>query len=96
MLTVTLCSSVCEWHTSLYVTDTYCCRHMSRDIEDFLESLGIDVLIRVGYVNDSCGHMWVEVFGIEFDSVDLRLRQNSIKYNKWQRTYNDYKEWVNE
>ena len=59
-------------------------------------SLVIYVLIGFGYLNDSCGHMWVEVFGIEFDSVDLRLRQNSIKYNKWQRTYNDYKEWVNE
>ena len=48
---------MCEWHASLYVTDTYCCRHMSRDIEDFLESLGVDVLIRIGYVNESCGHM---------------------------------------
>lgn len=68
---------------------------MSRDIEDTLEAVNINVIIHVGYINASCGHMWIEIFGIEFDSVGLMPKSYDLKYNKWHITYNDYEDWVN-
>ena len=36
-------------HRMTYDYHTYCCRHMARDIEDALETLGLDVKIESGY-----------------------------------------------
>ena len=61
-------------HALMYDVDNYNCRHMSRDLEDFFERCFIDTKIMVGWEGEphtSIGHMWIKIFGIQFDSVTL-------------------------
>ena len=68
----------------------YVCRHMARDIEDLLESVGLDVRIIAGWNhNNSAGHMWVKLFGMTFDSVSL-LPYHSTTYTYNVSEYRDY------
>ena len=80
-------------HRSSYVPTTNCCRQMAEDIEDKLESRGIDVKIMRGETEDgNSSHAWVSIFGIEFDSVSLIPylfnEMNIFRFN--HTTYNDY------
>lgn len=54
------------YHASLYDRQSYNCRHMSRDLEDWIESFGFDVKIA-----SNGRHMWIVVWGIHYDSVSL-------------------------
>ena len=76
-----------------YDIDNYNCRNMSIDIEDMLESIGIDVTIVRGTDDDKNGHMWVKIFGIEFDSVYL-MPFMTDKYHNKKREFNDYNEYL--
>lgn len=81
-------------HVSLYEPDVYVCRHMARDIEDYLELLRIPVtLIRASNHNNSEAHMWVRVCGIEFDSVCL-LPYYSFTYTENRTEFNDYQDFL--
>lgn len=56
----------------LYDREEYCCRHMARDLEKSIEQLGIPVTLKRGdKINDDSGHMWVNICGIDVDSVML-------------------------
>ena len=100
LLLLTLLSSLSVYHRSLYVKDIYTCRHMTLDIEDILESCGFNVLIHVGYINGSCGHMWFSIVGIHFDSVTLKPNNTNIEmYNNYYNVFNDYSDyemWIKE
>jgi len=84
----------CIAHYSMYDNDTYDCKHMSRDLEDKLESWGIPVTICIGYIeNLSSGHMWIKVFGINIDSVSLLPDENS-EYCNLRMEFNDYQDYL--
>lgn len=83
-------------HAMLYEPDAYTCRHMARDIEDTLESMGIDVTIVTGRNhNNSKGHMWVKIFGVDFNSVTLMpYYPTTYKYRIYEfKDYEYYKIW---
>lgn len=60
-----------------YSEDQYSCRHMARDQEEYLEGLGLNVLIaRADNIfGTEQGHVWIAIdFGgiiLHFDSVSL-------------------------
>lgn len=83
-------------HAMLYEPGVYACKHMARDIEDYLELLGIPVtIIRATNHNDSKAHMWVRVFGIEFDSVCLTPHY-SFTYTENRTEFVDYQDYLDE
>ena len=75
----------------LYEKDVYVCRHMARDIEDYLELFGIPVTIirATSNHNNSKAHMWVRVLGIEFDSICL-TPYFPIEYTANRYEFDDY------
>lgn len=81
----------CFEHRLLY-SESYCCRQMSRDLEDALEFIGIDVQLVCGYNQDGNGHLWLSIYGVEFDSVWLLPLPNREDYPMWQEIFEDYSE----
>jgi len=64
---------------------------MARDLENNLENIGIDTVI----VSNG-DHMWIKVFGVEFDSVSL-LPMVFVCSNYGDGSpvyYNSYEEWM--
>jgi len=87
---VWMCYLFCSVHHGfLYDDPDYVCRHMARDLENNLESLGIDTEI----VSNG-DHMWIKVFGIEFDSVSLLpgFAVSTCTENRNITVYNNYEE----
>ena len=84
-------------HSLLYEEDVYVCRHMSRDLEDSLESVGIPVTIIIASNhNNSKAHMWIKVLGIELDSVYL-TPYSGYDNNRFEfDDYDDYLKWYRE
>jgi len=83
------------YHAGLYDEHRYNCQHMSRDIEDKLESLGIQVIIITGMnITDTSadGHMWISICGVQFDSVTMLPCCNSEVFNYNVQYFNDYAE----
>lgn len=70
IFTITFCSYSVYRGTILYDADDYCCRHMARDAEQILESIGIPVILVRGH-NEEGGHLWFSIYGISIDSVSL-------------------------
>lgn len=80
-------------HSMLYNPDVYVCRHMSRDIEDQLESFGIPVvIIRASNHNNSEAHMWVKILGVDFDSVSLT--PYLFGYTNKRAEFADYQDYL--
>jgi hypothetical protein len=67
---------------------------MSRDIEFFVEHLGIPVKIVRGQ-NENNGHMWVNILGLDIDSVTLLHRNNREKYSIKIIEFNSYDDYIN-
>ena len=81
-------------HALLYEKDVYSCTHMANDIEDHLESFGIPVtIIRASNHDNSKAHMWIKVFGVEFDSVCLTPYYFS-GYNTYRYEFDDYQHYL--
>jgi len=79
-------------HSMFYKNDVYVCRHMSRDIEDNLETVGIPVtIVRASNDDNSKAHMWIKILGVEFDSVTLM--PYLFGYSNDRVEYNDYEEY---
>ena len=78
----------------VYHEPNYVCKQMSRDIEDQLEQVGIPVVIMKGTAAESA-HMWIKIFGIEFDSVTLFPFPNSLVYHDAVVEYHDYAVYEN-
>jgi len=85
-----------------YKEKTHCCRHLSLNMEEKLESYGFDVKIVTGESPDGKEkHMWVNINGVDIDSVCL-LPLISQHYFPVNRTvfdsYDDYviarNEWI--
>ena len=76
-----------------YDLEDYNCRHMSRDEELFLESLGFNVTLVVGQpVFTEYGHMWIRIGGVDVDSVLFVPFIDRFVYEdlKTYKSYNDY------
>jgi len=79
-----------------YDKERYSCRHMARDEESFLESIGFTVIIARAddYGGGQQGHMWIalDIGGvyIHFDSVSLIpiIPPENTEY------YNSYEEYL--
>jgi len=82
-------------HSNLYDFDDYCCTHMSRNIEDFLEAYYIPVEVITGhnYEEKEYGHMWVRVLGVNIDSVTLLPLDLKGMYPDDIEVYDDYEDW---
>jgi len=97
--------SICLSHSLLYSNPDYVCRHMARDLEFVFENiLYIDTKIITGWnENYTVGHMWIEVFRVQFDSVTL-LPYNpdwfGYVHTREFESYEDYEEsrkiWIDE
>lgn len=80
-----------------YNEEVYCCRHMARDEEAFLEGLGFDVKIVTGMTSPDAkkSHAWISVnlFGhdVHFDSVGL-MPFLCFMYNEDVRYFDSYDE----
>ncbi len=85
-----------------YNSEIYVCRHMARDIEEWLTPLGFNVTLVVGKDQphmgmESNGHMWVKINGIPIDSV--YLLPYFVSYSPFKHrvmefdTYEDYLEY---
>ena len=85
--------SVSLSHKSLYDEESYCCREMSRDIEDVLEAMNIPVVLIRGQIGNE-GHIWVSVFGIEIDSVLLIIFPVSWIYSEKVMYFDDYEDYL--
>ena len=83
---------LCLAHGMQYDRNIYCCRHMSSDLEDTIESIGIPVEIVVGYTKPDA-HMWIRIAGIDIDSVYLIPYPNSAIYKYNQTVYDDYNDY---
>lgn len=82
-------------HASAYKEDVYVCRHMARDLEDRLESVGLDVKLVSGQnVNGKTGHLWISVYGLEVDSVTLLPMSLMNKEYVNITIYDDYRVWA--
>jgi len=79
-----------------YNDEPYVCTHMARDLEDTLESMGIDTKIVVGYKNEGIGgHMWVRVNGVDIDSVSFIPFYWKLKdYQRDRVVYDDFKDYA--
>jgi len=95
LLTTTIYQSLSIYQRSRYDIDNYCCRHMSRDIEKVFEGFGISTTIVCGYnFTEGSGHMWVNVFGIDIDSVTLYPFDPTLEYESINY-YMSYEDWEN-
>lgn len=90
-------------HGLQYDPDSYVCHHMARDMEDLLESFGIEVIIVTGWNNlkngteittGSKGHAWIKVAGIDIDSVWLVPFPMRWEYPYKGKEYNDYTDYA--
>ena len=76
-------------------SEEYVCRHMSRDIEDGFESIGIQVQLVRGTDKNNNGHMWINIFGIDFDSVWLLpVIGTRYAYPDNIKQFNDWSEYL--
>ena len=66
---------------------------MGRDLEDTIESFGIPVTLVVGYNINSEGHLWINIFGISFDSVYLIPTPNELFYPHYIEYYEDWDDY---
>lgn len=82
-------------HASAYEKDVYVCRHMARDLEDTLETIGLEVKLVSGKkTQEKTGHLWISVYGLEIDSVTLMpMSLLNEKYDNIS-TYDDYRTWA--
>jgi hypothetical protein len=66
---------------------------MSRDLEDLLEMFGVETTIIVGQFNEpgKNGHCFIEIFGVQIDSVNLLPRDDS-KYDRVYR-FDDFSDY---
>ena len=78
----------------LYDLGKYDCRQMSRDFEDCVESIGIPVDIVRGENGDDA-HVWVSIYGIEFDSVFLLPFPNHMMFPENISVYEEYEDYLN-
>lgn len=74
------------FHQMDYERGVYDCKHMSRDLEDLLETFFVETTIIVCTYNDTnkTGHCFIEIFGIGIDSVSL-LPRNRERYDQVYR-----------
>lgn len=78
-----------------YDKGTYDCKHMTRDFEDVVESVGIPVQIVTGYIErGGSGHMWALVFGLQIDTTFLFPWPNSLFYPADIKIYEDYDDYL--
>ena len=85
---------ICFTHSTMYDIDTYCCRHMSRDIEDTLEAIGIPVIIVTGANDYNERHMWIRIGIIDVDSVSLLPFLSPYSYPRDMKFFNDYDDYL--
>lgn len=80
---------------------------MTRDIEDKLEAIGLNVTVHIGWSNMTVapnghiisldnGHMWFSIGGVQFDSVKLYPVLDSFdsKYQYSTLDFNDYSDFL--
>lgn len=67
---------------------------MSKDIECFVERLGIPVKIIRGE-NETHGHMWVSILGVDIDSVTLLYRNNRKDYPLKLTEFDSFSDYYN-
>ena len=79
-------------HSLTYDVETNNCRHMSRQLEDVIESAGVPVTIKTGGREDGVRHMWIEVGWFEFDSITLFPVVGS-EYNQERYEYVSFDEY---
>ena len=97
---VALYFGLCLGHGLSYNDGHHVCRHMARDAEDILESIGLDVMLYSagdGPVENGSEtrHMWICVNGIHFDSVYLLPFYNFYTgYRNAPVVYNDYQDYL--
>lgn len=92
ILYIAYSSLVISQHMRFHRPD-YVCRQMARDIEDTLETIGISTTIVTGSNNES-GHVWIKIFGVDVDSVNLFPMNNRETYPQDLREYNDYEDFA--
>lgn len=84
-----------EGHEWSYRDDTHCCRHMSQNIEEKLEAYGFDVKIILGDpLKGSAGHMWVNVNGIDIDSVCLLPFISQFLFPANRTVFDSYQDYL--
>ena len=84
-----------EHHMKKYKDPGYVCHHMARDLEDMLESVGISVTIVTGQnFSAQTGHAWIQVFGMDIDSVSLLTKNNRKRYPDEIKEFDDYSIWA--
>jgi len=77
----------------LYEEDEYVCRHMARDLEITIEKFGIPVLIKRGdKINGDTGHMWINIYGLDIDSVTMIPSPMGLMYENID-TYDNYADY---
>ena len=96
-------------HSMAYDEETYNCEHMSRDIEDVFESIGIDTKFVIGYntnrsdmehsiVNGTDtytgkGHAWLRINGIDIDAVALCVCPCSLMFSNIE-VFDDHEDFL--
>jgi len=78
-------------HKETYDRKTNNCTHMSKQLEDIIETIGIPVTLMRGH-NGTKGHMWIKIGIVELDSVTLFPVFNS-KYNQQIHEYKDFDDY---
>ena len=95
ILLLTLSLTTVVSHGLSYHEPDYMCTQMTRDLEQILESIGLDVKIMSGYSPAKQeGHIWIKVYGIEIDSVWLLPVKNSDIYNYNLHEFDSYSDFT--